>query len=232
MLVCSDFTKDPVCHIQHQRLITDLNPRQSRQAAVAIGPAVILIHIVFGGLYVNVSQRQGVVGRRRWLNAARPRPGAGLCVALAARLRDGPRITPSASSPLPIPQPPTPPNPPTPNPPTPPKASTVPAALRWLPKVSLIKSAFQALVINEMEGMEFDADDKVGGGRGWGWRGDPYSMTVLCFVHLCYRSSQLLLTHPTTNPTDRPTQTTNPTDSNQPGQGHADRRRRAALDRV
>jgi hypothetical protein len=49
----------------------------------------------------------------------------------------------------------------------------VPAALRWLPKVSLIKNAFQALVINEMEGMEFDADDKVWGGGevGRGWAG-------------------------------------------------------------
>lgn len=69
----------------------------STEAAVAIGPAVILVHIVFGGLYVN--------------------------------------------------------------------ADSVPSALRWLPKVSLIKSAFQALVINEMEGMDFDADDKGKGMR-------------------------------------------------------------------
>ncbi|KAI8472919.1 MAG: P-loop containing nucleoside triphosphate hydrolase protein [Monoraphidium minutum] len=69
----------------------------STESAVAIGPAVILVHIVFGGLYVN--------------------------------------------------------------------ADSVPAALRWLPRTSLIKNAFQALVINEMEGMEFDADDKGKGMR-------------------------------------------------------------------
>ncbi|GBF92012.1 ATP-binding cassette transporter [Raphidocelis subcapitata] len=69
----------------------------SAESAVAIGPAVILVHIVFGGLYVN--------------------------------------------------------------------ADSVPRALRWLPRISLIKAAFQALVINEMEGLAFDADDKGKGMR-------------------------------------------------------------------
>jgi hypothetical protein len=37
------------------------------------------------------------------------------------------------------------------------------SALRWLPRCSLIKHAFEALCINEFEGLEFQLDE---GGRG------------------------------------------------------------------
>lgn len=50
-----------------------------------------------------------------------------------------------------------------------PQADSVPRALRWLPRISLIKAAFQALVINEVEGLEFDADDKARGGVEGNW---------------------------------------------------------------
>jgi hypothetical protein len=36
----------------------------SAEAAVAIGPAVILVHIVFGGLYVNVRGLRPLLGCR------------------------------------------------------------------------------------------------------------------------------------------------------------------------
>jgi hypothetical protein len=37
------------------------------------------------------------------------------------------------------------------------------SALRWLPRCSLIKHAFEALAINEFEGLEFQLDEKGGG---------------------------------------------------------------------
>lgn len=50
----------------------------------------------------------------------------------------------------------------------------VPALLRWLPRASFIKSAFQALCINEFKGMEFEAaadgDSGATGGGGGGMR--------------------------------------------------------------
>jgi len=89
-----------------------------------------------------------------------PRPPI---TAIVALMSPPPNPTPSAHPPTSI-RPPTHTRPPT----HPMQAASVPAALRWLPKVSLIKNAFQALVINEMEGLEFDADDKVGFGVGAG----------------------------------------------------------------
>lgn len=67
----------------------------STEAALAIGPAVILISIVFGGLFVN--------------------------------------------------------------------ESSVPVALKWAPRTSLIKQAFEGLCVNEFQGLELEADEQ---GRG------------------------------------------------------------------
>eukprot|EP00879_Flechtneria_rotunda_P031278 GHRR01034154.1.p1 GENE.GHRR01034154.1~~GHRR01034154.1.p1 ORF type:complete len:129 (+),score=43.44 GHRR01034154.1:1152-1538(+) len=44
-------------------------------------------------------------------------------------------------------------------------ADNIPSALRWLPKASLIKHSFEALCINEFEGLEFELDEKGGGMR-------------------------------------------------------------------
>lgn len=39
------------------------------------------------------------------------------------------------------------------------------SALRWLPRASLIKHAFEALCINEFQGLEFEPDERGGGMR-------------------------------------------------------------------
>ncbi|KAG2484422.1 hypothetical protein HYH03_016836, partial [Edaphochlamys debaryana] len=67
------------------------------EAAMAIGPAVMLVWIVFGGYYVN--------------------------------------------------------------------ADNVPRLLSWLPRASLIKQSFEALAVNEFEGVQFEADANGGGMR-------------------------------------------------------------------
>ena len=69
----------------------------STEAAAAIGPAVMVVFIVFGGYYVN--------------------------------------------------------------------AENVPSVLRWLPRTSLIKQAFEALCVNEFRGTSFEADAKGSGMR-------------------------------------------------------------------
>jgi len=43
-------------------------------------------------------------------------------------------------------------------------SSGVPKALRWLPKASLIKHAFEALCVNEFKGLEFDASEPKAAG--------------------------------------------------------------------
>lgn len=40
-------------------------------------------------------------------------------------------------------------------------ADNVPRPLRFLPRASLIKQGFEALCINEFEGMSFEADEQV-----------------------------------------------------------------------
>jgi hypothetical protein len=206
---------------------------------VAIGPAVILIHIVFGGLYVNVrawacawraARGAGCGGACRGGSAVPM--GGGFCARPAARgaarqewgpqparpcfkhacrnpVNRGARKLLSSAGAGPAtrrrrragcawrlahtPFAPSPTHTGAPLPPSPAprhglaaQADTVPAALRWLPKVSLIKNAFQALVINEMEGMEFDADDKVLGaveGVGVGARVGVRASSA--WMHLC-----------------------------------------------
>jgi len=57
---------------------------------------------------------------------------------------------------------------------------SVPWPLRWVPKVSLIKQAFEALVVNELSGMAFDASrpgDLASGDQALGRRGfDPLAL--------------------------------------------------------
>ncbi len=43
-------------------------------------------------------------------------------------------------------------------------SSGVPRALRWLPRASLIKHAFEALCVNEFRGLEFDASEPKAAG--------------------------------------------------------------------
>ncbi|KXZ53267.1 hypothetical protein GPECTOR_7g1161 [Gonium pectorale] len=69
----------------------------STEAAMAIGPAVMLVWIVFGGYYVN--------------------------------------------------------------------AANVPAVFKWLPRASLIKQSFEALCVNEFDGLTFEPDAAGGGMR-------------------------------------------------------------------
>jgi len=42
-------------------------------------------------------------------------------------------------------------------------AANIPGALKWLPRASLIRHAFEALCINEFKGLEFELDSKGGG---------------------------------------------------------------------
>lgn len=56
--------------------------------------------------------------------------------------------------------------------------------LQWLPSASLIKHAFEAVCINEFQGLEFDADDSGKGMRTGGEAGvrDVIIAIVLCII--------------------------------------------------
>jgi hypothetical protein len=57
------------------------------------------------------------------------------------------------------------------------------SALRWLPRCSLIKHAFEALCINEFEGLEFQLDEAGRGMRTGGCRnGLLVCMATLLFL--------------------------------------------------
>ena len=43
-------------------------------------------------------------------------------------------------------------------------SSGVPRVLRWLPRASLIKHAFEALCVNEFRGLEFEASEPKAAG--------------------------------------------------------------------
>ena len=90
----------------------------STEAALAIGPAVILVSIVFGGLFVN--------------------------------------------------------------------DASVPRVLRWAPRTSLIKHAFEGACVNEFEGQQFEPDERGGGDvtgeqvlRRLAFQGDSVAATVV-----------------------------------------------------
>ena len=68
-------------------------------------------------------------------------------------------------------------------------SSSVPKLLRWLPKASLIKHAFEALCVNEFRGLNFEPSARKSSG-------DALTGEQVCHITLLHTRCLPMLAHP------------------------------------